>query len=50
MTARSIAVHDIVQELRKEGKCFLLFHRELNAPIKKIVETYSNQQDKIKHE
>lgn len=48
MTARSEAVRDIVQELRKENKCFLAFHRELNAPIRHIVKTYSDQQDKIK--
>lgn len=48
MTARSEAIRDIVQELRKEHKCFLAFHKELNAPIRHIVKTYSDQQDKIK--
>lgn len=48
MTARSEAVRDIVQELRKEHKCFLAFHKELNASIKHIVKAYSDQQDKIK--
>ena len=46
MTARSEAIRDIVQELRKEHKCFLAFHKELNDLIKETLE-HATEENKI---
>lgn len=50
MTARSEAIKDIMAELKKEHRCFLAFRRDLNAPIRDIVRSFSKQQDKVKQQ
>lgn len=42
--AYSQAVEDIVQDLTRQGKCFLAFHSELNSVMDELVEEYSQEQ------
>lgn len=46
MTARSKAIEDIKEELKKESKSFLAFRTELNPVIKKITSEYIELQKK----
>lgn len=46
---KTIAIRDIKQELSKEGKCFITFRVELNAPIKEIIREYLEEQKEVHH-
>lgn len=48
MSAKQQALKDIKSDLESEGKSFIAFHRELNTPIRNIVNQYLKQQKKIK--
>lgn len=41
---KAAAVQDIKQELHKQGKCFITFRVELNAPIRVIIREYLEEQ------
>jgi len=43
---KATAVQDIKQELSKQGKCFITFRVELNAPIREIIREYLEEQKK----
>ena len=45
MTAKKQALRDIMEDLRKDGKCFLAFRSELNPIMDKLVEQYLEQQN-----
>ena len=47
---KTIAVQDIKQELHKEGKCFITFRIELNAPIREIIREYLEEQKEVHHD
>lgn len=47
MNAREQAIKDIKEELRKQHKCFLAFHKELDSPIEKIIKSYTTKQKEI---
>lgn len=44
--AKKQAIHDIKKSLKEEKKVFLLFRKELNPIMDKIVENYSNKVSK----
>lgn len=44
MTAKQVALHDIKEELKKEGKAFLLYNRERTRVINHIEKVYLNAQ------
>lgn len=46
---KELAIRDIKEELSKEGKCFITFRVELNAPIRIIIREYLEQQKKGGH-
>lgn len=46
---KAAAVQDIKQELHKQGKCFITFRVELNAPIRIIIREYLEEQKKGGH-
>lgn len=46
---KAIAIKDIRQELSKEGKCFITFRVELNAPIREIIREYLEEQKEVHH-
>lgn len=43
---KATAVQDIKQELHRQGKCFITFRIELNAPIREIIREYLEKQEK----
>lgn len=43
---KAAAIEDIKQELHKQGKCFITFRVELNAPISLIIKEYLEKQKK----
>lgn len=45
MTAKGQAIQDIKDELKSEGKCFIVFITELTPTINKIVGEYIKQQE-----
>lgn len=47
---KATAVQDIKQELSKQGKCFITFRVELNAPIKVIIREYLEEQKEVHHD
>lgn len=47
MNAKEYAIRDIKEELKKHDKCFLAFHRELNYPIKTIINIYLKKQREL---
>lgn len=46
---KAAAVKDIKQELHKQGKCFITFRVELNAPISIIIKEYLEEQKEVNH-
>jgi len=46
---KELAIRDIKQELSKEGKCFITFRVELNAPIRIIIREYLKEQKEVRH-
>lgn len=50
MTAREFATQKIMEDLAKEGKCFIAFRSDLDEPIDAIVEDYLIGQEQISHE
>lgn len=46
---KEVAVQDIKQELHKQGKCFITFRVELNAPIRVIIREYLEEQKEVHH-
>lgn len=47
---KATAVQDIKQELSKQGKCFITFRVELNAPIRVIIREYLEEQREVHHD
>jgi hypothetical protein len=47
MTPKDLAVRDIQNDLRKQGKSFLAFHNELNPAMRKIVSSQIREQVSI---
>ena len=47
---KELAIRDIKQELHKQGKCFITFRVELNAPIRLIIREYLEEQKEVRHE
>lgn len=47
MTAKEQAIQDIKEELRIEGKSFLMFRKRLNPKMKTLEENYIKQQLKL---
>lgn len=47
---KATAVQDIKEELHREGKCFITFKVELNAPIKIIIREYLEEQKEVHHD
>jgi len=45
MSIREIAIKDIREDLRKEGKSFLAFHRELNPVMNELVKNQIKAQE-----
>jgi len=43
-SAKTQALHDIKEELKREGKVFIAFRKELNAPMREIVNEQLKQQ------
>ena len=37
MTAKNLAIRDIKESLRKQGKCFLAFRKDLNPVMELLV-------------
>lgn len=48
MTAKEQAIQDIKEELRIEGKSFLMFRKRLNPKMKELEDNYIEQQIKLK--
>lgn len=46
---KAVAVEDIKQELHRQGKCFITFRIELNAPIGEIIRGYLEEQKEVRH-
>ena len=46
---KAAAVKDIKQELHRQGKCFITFRVELNAPISIIIKEYLEEQKEVHH-
>ena len=44
MTAKSQAIKDIKNDLRKQGRCFLAFHKELDAIMASLVNNQISSQ------
>lgn len=49
MSAREIATKDIKQELEKNDKCFLTFHKELNPVMRRLVSRQIKDQISLNH-
>lgn len=47
---KEVAVKDIKQELHRQGKCFITFRVELNAPIRIIIKEYLEEQKEVHHD
>ncbi len=47
MTAKQQAIHDIQQELKSCGKCFLAFREELNPIMDSLVANQLKQQSHV---
>ena len=47
---KAVAVEDIKQELHRQGKCFITFRVELNAPISIIIREYLEEQKEVRHD
>lgn len=47
MTPKDLAVQDIQNDLKKQGKAFLAFHNELNHAMRKIVFSQIKEQISI---
>lgn len=44
MTAKDLAVQDMIPELEKQNKCFLAFRQELNPIMRKLVSQHIKAQ------
>ena len=44
MSVQELATRDIQEELSKNGKCFIAFHRELNPIMGKLVSIHIKSQ------
>lgn len=49
MTAKSQALKDIKDDLRQQGKCFLAFHKELDAIMASLVNNQISNQCLVKN-
>lgn len=47
MTAKSMAIKDIKNDLKQEGRTFLSFHRELNPVMKELVREHIKEQNHL---
>lgn len=47
MDAKEVAIQDIKDDLKQQSKSFLAFHKQLNPIMKKIVNTYIQQQSNL---
>ena len=44
MSAREVALQDIKESLREEGKCFIAFRKNLNPIMRKLVSKHIKDQ------
>ena len=47
MTAKQLAIQDIKDDLKAQGKCFLAFHSELNPIMNKLVTRQIRRQKQL---
>lgn len=47
MSTKELAIQDIKEDLKKQGKCFITFHNELNPVMRKLVIQQLREQNNL---